>query len=297
MPRLKPTDHDTWHHCYNRIAGTADELPFGPSEKEYFIRLLRRLAKLYCIRIASYQVMSNHFHLLLYAPAREPTPDDTASRFTAFHDGKRHLDPSSHLCAQWQKRLRDVSWFMAHLQRLFTVWYNRSRKTPRRGALWAGRFKNTVLEAGSAVWNCWKYIEMNPVRAGLSVTPSDYRFSSFGYWSHTGRHPFEESLSEIAAAATNPAAVDTVKVLYHELGCQSADAELGGASNDDSPLAFFFHMHRRVRYWVDGVVIGSELFVRSVMGCSATKPRRLIPAQGSSARGLFAWRRIRAAAG
>lgn len=109
MPRIKPDDHDTWHHCYNRIAGIPTDLPFGPVEKEYFIKLLHRLARFYSIRVAAYQVMSNHFHLLLLAPAQAPSLDDTASRFRAFHYGKRYLDPSSTLCGQWQSRLRDVS--------------------------------------------------------------------------------------------------------------------------------------------------------------------------------------------
>lgn len=297
LPRIKPTDCDTWHHCYNRIAGVPNELPFGPTEKEEFVRLLHRLAKLYCIRIAAYQVMSNHFHLLLFAPAQHPSLQDTASRFHAFHNGRRSLDPSSPLCAQWQARLRDVSWFMAHLQRLFTVWYNRSRMTPRRGALWAGRFKNTVLEAGAAVWNCWRYIEMNPVRAGLVSTPADYRFSSFGHWSQTGRHPFELHLDGIAnSAAHHSSATDAIETLYHELHRLSTDHKEDPPAESESPLAFLVHLRRRVRYWVDGVAIGSELFVRSVMARLATPSRPLIPAQGSTGNGLFAWQHIRATA-
>ena len=34
--RLKPAERDTWHHCYNRLAGTAEERPLGDAEKEQF---------------------------------------------------------------------------------------------------------------------------------------------------------------------------------------------------------------------------------------------------------------------
>ena len=74
---------------------------------------------------------------------------------------------------------------MGDLQQGFATWFNRTRPVRRRGALWGGRYKNTVLEAGLAVWNCWKYVKMNPVRAGIVANPADYRFCSFGEWSAT----------------------------------------------------------------------------------------------------------------
>jgi hypothetical protein len=53
--------------------------------------------------------------------------------------------------------------FIRELQQPFTRWFNRTRPVRRHGSLWGGRFKNTILENGLAVWDCWKYIEMNPV--------------------------------------------------------------------------------------------------------------------------------------
>ncbi|MDD5705613.1 MAG: hypothetical protein PHR35_06785, partial [Kiritimatiellae bacterium] len=147
----------------------------------------------YAVRIVAYQVMSNHFHLLLQAPAEPPSEEETIERFEDFHAGKRKLLPGSSLCRTWQGRLRDVSWCLRHLQHLYTAWYNRSRPVRRRGPLWAGRFKNTVLDTGAALWACWTYIERNPVRAGMVADPGDYRFSSYGAWVQTGRHPFAES--------------------------------------------------------------------------------------------------------
>ena len=72
--------------------------------------------------------------------------------YTAFHQGRRTLRPGSRACRAWQARMRDVSWCMRHLQHLYSIWYNHSRPIRRRGPLWAGRFKNTVLEDGAALW-------------------------------------------------------------------------------------------------------------------------------------------------
>jgi hypothetical protein len=75
-PRLKPDYRDTWHHCYNRVVGTSDDRPFGDAEKEQFVRILHRVADFYAVRIVAYQVMSNHFHMLLQSPADPPSPED-----------------------------------------------------------------------------------------------------------------------------------------------------------------------------------------------------------------------------
>ena len=83
---------------------------------------------------------------------------------------------------------------LKRLRQPFTRWFNRTRTRRRRGHLSAERFKNTILGNGLAVWQCWQYVEMNPVRAGLAASPADYRFCSFGEWCGTGRHPFEEHL-------------------------------------------------------------------------------------------------------
>ena len=278
QPRLKPDYQDTWHHAYNRIAGYPGDFPFGPPEKEMFVRILQKLSRLYTVRVLAYQVMSNHFHLLLQAPAHLPSPEETCRRYAEFHDHKRSLDPESPRCVLWSRRLRDVSGFMGHLEWLFTVWFNRTRPIRRRGALWAGRFKNTVLEDGMAVWDCWKYIEMNAVRAGMVKDPADYRFCSFGVWVQRGRHPFHETLEKLLFSVLQgllgvESAAEVRQMLRREFAwykAQEADKELAevdlAMERAGRPMRFSTQAHRRMRYWVDGLVIGSELFVREVMG-------------------------------
>jgi len=62
---------DTYHHCYNRVAGEAGYFPFGDAEKEYFVKLLKELTGFYVVEVMAFQVMSNHFHVICRAPKPE----------------------------------------------------------------------------------------------------------------------------------------------------------------------------------------------------------------------------------
>lgn len=276
--RLKPDYQDSWHHVYNRIAGLPNEFPFGKVEKAMFIRILMRLSRLYTIRILAFQVMSNHFHLLIQTPKDIPSPEETCKRYAEFHHHLRVLYPNSPRCAQWQERLRDISWFMRHLQHLFTIWYNRTRPAQRRGSIWAGRFKNTLLEDGIAVWKCWKYIELNPLRAGMVKDPADYRFCSLGQWVQKGAHPFPETLTACVLPAfqglLQVQTIDDLRLLLRqevalviaeEAGLDTAQTQKAVRQAED-PTPFSIQVRQRVRYWVNGWAIGSETFVRAVMG-------------------------------
>ena len=49
----------------------------------------------------------------------------------------------------------------------------------RSGTLWEGRFKSCVIDTEAYLLVCQRYIELNPVRAGMVDHPSDYRWSSY----------------------------------------------------------------------------------------------------------------------
>lgn len=133
--RIKVDETDTWYHCYNRTAGTSSDRPFRDPDKEQFVRILKRVSLLYGVRIVAYQVMSHHYHLLVHAPKEMFTPEEMCRRYRAFHRGRKTLEPDSPACLKWRQRTRDISWFMRHLQQLFTSWFNRSRIIRRRGSL------------------------------------------------------------------------------------------------------------------------------------------------------------------
>jgi putative transposase len=72
---------------------------------------------------------------------------------------------------------------MQALGRRYVRWFN--DRHGRSGTLWEGRFRSTVIAADRYLLACMRYIELNPVRAGLSAAPSEYRWSSNAH--HVGR--------------------------------------------------------------------------------------------------------------
>jgi len=298
--RLKP-EEETWHHCFNRVSGPSSARPFGDTEKEQFIRFVMKVSRLSFVEPVSYQILGNHFHLLLRVPAGYPTEEETCRRYWAYYRGRRKLTPGTEACRRWQRRLRDVSWYLRLIQQFFTVWYNRSRPERRRGPLWADRFKNTLLESGEAVWRCWMYIENNPVRIGLSRTAAGYRFGSFGRWVQRGRHPFEENVRN--------ALLPMMESILGTRDMYSLRLEMGrelerqtGVDPEESAQSYSLTATRRVRYWVDGLVIGSDLFVMSLMGrvrgeAAIVRHRMARLKAEDEGPPLFAWRRLRQCVG
>jgi putative transposase len=49
----------------------------------------------------------------------------------------------------------------------------------RTGTLWDGRYFSSVVGSDAYFWNCHRYIELNPVRAGIVESPGQYRWSSY----------------------------------------------------------------------------------------------------------------------
>jgi len=62
-----------YYHCMSRII--EKRFIMGDREKEYFVELMRNLAEFSGLRILTYSVLSNHFHVLLQCPQREDVSD------------------------------------------------------------------------------------------------------------------------------------------------------------------------------------------------------------------------------
>ena len=71
--RLKLADTG-YYHCMSRII--EQRFIMGDREKEYFVQLMRKLAAFSGLRILTYSVMSNHFHILI----QEPQPRKVSDR-------------------------------------------------------------------------------------------------------------------------------------------------------------------------------------------------------------------------
>ena len=92
--------------------------------------------------IHAYMLMTNHVHLLL-----TPHKADSAALM------------------------------MKHLGQRYVQYVNRTYR--RSGTLWEGRFRSCLTQSEGYVLACYRYIELNPVRAGMVRQPRDYRWSSY----------------------------------------------------------------------------------------------------------------------
>lgn len=76
-----------------------------------------------------------------------------------------------------------ISKLMQGLGRRFVAYVNHTYQ--RTGTLWEGRYKASLVAEDSYFLVCMRYIELNPVRAGLVQHPGDYRWSSYNYNAHS----------------------------------------------------------------------------------------------------------------
>lgn len=66
---------------------------------------------------------------------------------------------------------------MKNLGQRYVQYFNRTYK--RSGTLWEGRFRSCLTQTEDYVLACYRYIELNPVRAGMVFRPQDYRWTSY----------------------------------------------------------------------------------------------------------------------
>jgi len=145
LPRSKAAGYP--HHVIQR--GNNRQAIFADdADYERYLRLLSEITTAHRIAVHAYVLMTNHVHLLV-------TPDEDEG----------------------------LSGFMQALGRRYVRWFN--DRHHRTGTLWEGRFRSTVIAADGYFLACMRYIELNPVRAGLSAEAADYRWSSNPH--HVGR--------------------------------------------------------------------------------------------------------------
>ena len=314
--RIRYDREDCYYHLMNRIAGEPGEFPFGKVEKETFLRLAVDLTRFYSLDLLSVVVMGNHYHIVCSAPAEAPGKHEVIANWRAFRgSGPTVLEPdweNEATVAQLAGRMRDISKFIKDLQQRFTCWFNRTRPKGRRGGLWADRFKNVILEGSTALWDCLTYVEMNPVRAGLAESPGDYRFSTWGRMVGGGTHPFASNLVRHLRQYLGECAEGwSDKRVVAELAANMARIAAGERGEDSETISaeeeaarntrdrFTVTVRRRVRYWTDGAVIGSEVFVREV-AATLTDAKRAFgkrlakgtPPHSGDTPPLFAYRRL-----
>jgi len=115
---------------------------FERAHHELYLGLLAEFARPQQCAIHAYVLMTNHVHLLL-------TPGTVEA----------------------------ASGLMKHVAQRYSQFINRTRK--RSGPLWEGRFHSHIVDSSKYLLTCHKYVELNPVRAGMVRSPDEYIWSSY----------------------------------------------------------------------------------------------------------------------
>ena len=175
--RLKATGTTSYYLITSHTIWTANEKDkfFTYYEKEELISILRRLVGLYLIKIASYAIMGNHYHIVVKAEdERNYSEEEIWKRVEAYYRGKPR--PSGGI-EYWRKRLSDISELQKSLNEIYARWWN--KRHGRKGHLWRERFHSLILEKGEAVLQAMTYVELNPIRAGQANALADYPHISY----------------------------------------------------------------------------------------------------------------------
>jgi len=296
--RLVEDDLRSYYHCISRVVD--GRFIFGDEEKRYFRKVMRGLEHLTGVRVLTYCLMSNHFHILLEVPAdSEISPAEEVSDQKLIElikplygtDHARQLAMELANCDQCgftHKKLKiresyldrrgKLDVFMKELKQRFTRWYN--WKEGRRGTLWEGRFKSMMVgNSDEALLAMSAYIDLNPVRAGMVKDPADYAFC--GYGEACGGNRRSQLGLAIALQEERSVAWDKVQSIYRKLlygvGAESGLSEKGvatrrgfdreealGVLSSGGRLPLWQTLRCRVRYMTDGAVFGGEQFVERV---------------------------------
>ena len=112
------------------------------ADRRSYLAALCETSTDYGVAVHAFVLMTNHVHMLV-----SPTDEFGASRM------------------------------MQQLGRKYVSCFN--KKYTRTGPLWEGRFKSSVIDSSHYLLACYRYIELNPVRAGLVTAPEQYRWSSY----------------------------------------------------------------------------------------------------------------------
>ena len=306
---MKLSTRPCYYHVMNRLSGPKDEYPLDEVDKEFAFDLFGRLLNYYLIEPVSMTWMGNHWHAVLYAGNELPPAETIAERHNAYY-GKTRPELSAsdaERCQATGEEMMDISHLIGVLQQKFSVYYNRTHT--RRGRLWADRFKSVILDGENALWACVKYIELNPVRAGLARDPADYRFCSWGRFCGSGTHPFgdnfvrhlKRSLGEQGESMSD---TDVIALFRSEVArTQAVEAGLTGEELEEQiaeaarPEQIQVRFLRRTRHWTDGAIIGTKAFVRKI-ACGFYPPerveqKRLSEGVDADGRALACFRRLR----
>lgn len=126
---------------------------FGDIDRRFYLKCLAEAAAKTGCAIHAYVLMTNHVHLILTPP-----------------------------------RVGAVGEMLQHMGRRYVRVLNTVHG--RTGTLWEGRFKSSLIDTDNYLLTCYRYIDLNPVEAGMAPHPAAYRWSSYAHHAGTKTDAF-----------------------------------------------------------------------------------------------------------
>ena len=167
------------------------------ADYRFYLEKLKLACEKHGCQVHAYILMTNHVHLLI-------TPQEASS----------------------------LSKTLQMLGRYYVQYFNyRYRRT---GTLWEGRYKASLIDSDAYLLTCMRYIELNPVRAGMVAHPSEYPWSSYPFnalgQSNDLVTPYIEYLQ---LGRTDEARQAAYRELFEHHVPESSVAEIRKATNKD----------------------------------------------------------------
>jgi putative transposase len=291
-------------YCYHVMSRTCGgEVFFDDVEKEALKRLMWRLADFCGVKLVTYCIMGNHFHLLVEVPKKDvwierfsgPQGEEKLMEHLTILYSKNYVGLLQQDLAELRrqglenrvqekltaikKRFCDLSIYVKEVKERYSRWINKRRG--RKGTLWMDRFKSVLVESGGeALRTMAAYIDLNPVRAKLVEDPKDYRWCGYAE-ALSGSRRAQRGLCKAIAKPVDGWKTHTVAEAYRSHLCASG-IEVKDAQNEaitrpgisvekarqvlaeKGKLSPSELIRLRVRYFSDGLVLGSKEFVESI---------------------------------
>ncbi len=121
-------------------------------DQKALCKILKRLLLKHAIIIYAFSPMTNHFHMLIRIESEA-----------------------------------DLSQFMCEFKSHYSKYFNKKYHTS--GHFWGDRFKSTIVQDDRHALACLRYIDLNPVKAGLVDHPSKWLYNSFRSYAYGKSHP------------------------------------------------------------------------------------------------------------
>jgi len=291
MRRARLLGHGyTYYHVISRV--NHQEFLLDDNEKERFVAFVGE-AEAFCGgHVVTYGILDSHVHLLVgIDQGIEVSEAEVMSRVRARYGDPKALElqhelesvreaqgeeAAQEILHRYRRRMNMLSEFCKDLFQRFTMSYNRRHGCI--GRFWSDRYKSSVVEGRSghdtmALAVVAAYIDLNAVRAGIVTDPAKYRFCGYGAAMGGDKHALAGLLPVLEMTRRDGAEISSYRRFIFR---QGFDHLTGGSRSEafqklarkvlkkegrlSSPELLFC----RVRYFSDGLAIGSRNFIEDL---------------------------------